>query len=70
MLFQIPIGTLLVCRVCALLFEEGTRVRVFLLFTFGMATHYALDVLLIHVSGGSPLLWPLSWGMAAPVGAA
>jgi hypothetical protein len=50
MLFHIPIGTLLVCGLCALLFEEGTRVRVFLLFTFGMVTHYALDVLLIHVS--------------------
>jgi hypothetical protein len=60
-LFHIPVGTLLVCGVCALLFEEGTRVRVFLLFAFGMATHYALDVLLIHVSGGLALLWPLSW---------
>ena len=35
--------------------------RMFLLFAFGMATHYALDVLLIHVSGGLALLWPLSW---------
>jgi len=61
MLFHIPIGTLLVCGLCALLFEEGTRVRVFLLFTFGMVTHYALDVLLIHVSGGLMLLYPLSW---------
>jgi hypothetical protein len=60
-LFHIPVGTLLVCGVCALLFEEGTRVRVFLLFAFGMVTHYALDVLLIHVSGGLALLWPLSW---------
>ena len=33
----------------------------FLLFAFGMATHYALDVLLIHVSGGIVLLYPLSW---------
>ena len=61
-LFHIPIGTLLVCGVCALFFEEGTRVRVFLLFAFGMATHYALDGLLIHVSGGLMLLYPLSWG--------
>ena len=35
--------------------------RVFLLFAFGMATHYALDVLLIHVSGGLASAWPLSW---------
>ena len=61
-LFHIPVGTLLVCGVCALLFEEGTRWRVFLLFAFGMATHYALDFLLIHVSGGLALLYPLSWG--------
>jgi hypothetical protein len=60
-LFHIPIGTLLVCGLAALLFEEGTRVRVFLLFAFGMATHYALDVLLIHVSGAFMLLYPLSW---------
>jgi hypothetical protein len=60
-LFHIPIGTLLVCGFGALLFEEGTRVRVFLLLAFGMVTHYALDVLLIHVSGGLVLLYPLSW---------
>ena len=60
-LFHIPVGTLLVCGMCALLFEQGTRVRIFLLFAFGMATHYVLDVLLIHVSGGLALLCPLSW---------
>ena len=35
-LFHIPIGTALVCALCALLFEEGIRVRVFLLFVVGM----------------------------------
>jgi len=60
-LFHIPVGSLLVCGVCALAFEEGTRMRIFFLFAFGMATHYVLDVLLIHVSGGLALLWPLSW---------
>jgi hypothetical protein len=35
--------------------------RIFFLFAFGMATHYVLDVLLIHVSGGLALLWLLSW---------
>src|SRR5665647_2951139 len=43
MLFHIPIGTLLVCGLCALLFEAGMRKRVFLLFAFGMMLHYALD---------------------------
>lgn len=61
-LFHMPVGTLLVCGLGALLFEGGTRMRVFLLFTFGMATHYALDGLLIHESGGLMLLYPLSWG--------
>jgi hypothetical protein len=61
MLFHIPVGTLLVCGLCALLFEAGTRERVFLLFTFGMVTHYALDALLISVTGGLVLAFPLSW---------
>jgi len=60
-LFHIPIGTALVCALCALLFEEGIRVRVFLLFALGIVTHYALDVILINVSGGLMLLNPLSW---------
>jgi len=55
-----PIGTLLVCG-SAPCCSKRTRVRVFLLFTFGDVTHYALDVLLIHVSGGLMLLYPLSW---------
>jgi hypothetical protein len=60
-LFHIPIGTALVCALCALLFEKGIRVRVFLLFAVGIVTHYALDVILINVSGGLMLLYPLSW---------
>jgi len=60
-LFHIPAGTVIVCGLCALLFEGGTRVRVFLLFAFGMGTHYALDVLLMHVTGGIVFLYPLSW---------
>jgi hypothetical protein len=60
-LFHIPVGTALVCGVCALFFEEGTRERVFLLFAFGMVTHYALDVLLVQVARGLVLLYPLSW---------
>jgi len=62
-LFHIPVGTLLVCGLCALLFEEGTRERVLLLFVFGMVTYYALDMLLISVTGGLMLAYPLSWGM-------
>jgi hypothetical protein len=60
-LFHIPIGTLLACALCAPLFEEGIRLRVFLLLAFGMVTHFALDVILINTSGGLVLLYPLSW---------
>ena len=59
--FHILVGTLIICGMCALLFEEGTRERAFLLFAFGMVTHYALDGLLISVTGGLVLLYPLSW---------
>jgi hypothetical protein len=60
-LFHIPVGTVLVCGLCALLFEAGTRKRVFLLFVLGMVTHHALDALLISVTGGLVLAFPLSW---------
>ncbi|MGB9370427.1 MAG: hypothetical protein WCB79_00595 [Halobacteriota archaeon] len=45
------VGVLLVCRACALLFEEGVHMRILLSFAFGICTHYALDGLWIHVSG-------------------
>lgn len=60
-LFHIPIGSLFVCGLCALFFEEGTRWRAFLLFALGMATHYLLDVILISVGGGVAVVFPLSW---------
>ena len=59
--FHILVGTLIVCGMCALLFEEGTRGRAFLSFAFVRVTPYALDVLLIGVTWGLVLLYPLSW---------
>ena len=54
-----PIGSLLSAALIALLFIEA--VVVFSLFVLGFTTHFALDLLLGHVSGGMLLLFPVSW---------
>jgi hypothetical protein len=54
-----PIGSLLSAALIALLFTEV--VVVFSLFVLGFTTHFALDLLLGHVSGGMLLLFPVSW---------
>ena len=55
-----PIGSMLSAALLSLLFEE--RKRIFYLLIFGAALHFALDFLLMHVSGGMLLLFPFSWG--------
>lgn len=54
-----PIGSLLVAGLISLLFYESTVV--FLLLVLGFITHYMLDFLMGHVSGGMLLLFPFSW---------
>jgi len=54
-----PIGSLVSAGLIALLFSEVFVV--FSLFFLGFATHFALDLLLGHVSGGMLLLFPVSW---------
>jgi hypothetical protein len=54
-----PACSLLVAGLISLLFYEPTVV--FLLLVLGFTTHYMLDLLLKHVSGGMLLLFPLSW---------
>ena len=54
-----PVGSLLSAALIALLFTEA--VMVFALFVLGFATHFALDLLLGHVSSGMLLLFPVSW---------
>jgi hypothetical protein len=54
-----PIGSLVSAGLIALLFSEVFVV--FSLFFLGFATHFALDLLLGHVSGGVLLLFPVSW---------
>jgi hypothetical protein len=54
-----PIGSLVSAGLIALLFSEVFVV--FSLFVLGFTTHFALDLLLGHVSGGMLLLFPVSW---------
>jgi len=54
-----PIGSIFIAGLISLLFYES--VTVFLLLIFGFTTHYMLDFLMGHVSGGMLLLFPFSW---------
>ena len=54
-----PVGALLVAAAAAFLFPRVKQA--FLLLALGVATHFGLDLLLRHVSGGMKLLFPLSW---------
>ena len=53
-----PAGSLLVAALISLLFYD---LMVFLLLTLGFVTHYMLDFLMGHVSGGMLLFFPFSW---------
>ncbi len=53
-----PAGSLLVSALISLLFRDSI---VFPLLVLGFATHYFLDFLMGHVSGGMLLLFPFSW---------
>jgi len=54
-----PAGALLSASLISLLFY-GT-IFVFSLLSLGLTTHFALDLLLKHVSGGMLMLFPFSW---------
>ena len=57
--FHTPIGSALVAAMISLMFSK--RMRAFCLLAFGVATHYALDSLLLHANGGMVLLFPFDW---------
>jgi hypothetical protein len=57
-----PVGSMLSAALFSLLFEEIKRKLIFSLLILGASTHFALDFLLMHVSGGMLLLFPFSWG--------
>ena len=54
-----PVGSVLSAGLIALLFSEVFIV--FALFVVGFTTHFVLDLLLGHVSGGMLLFFPVSW---------
>ncbi len=54
-----PVGSFLVAGLASLLFKE--KKTAFLFFSLGILTHYALDILMIQVSDGLYLFYPVSW---------
>lgn len=56
---HVPTGSLIVAGIFSLLFPE--KKKAFLFLGLGILTHYILDGLLEHVSGGMYLLFPFSW---------
>jgi hypothetical protein len=58
-LLHTPVGSLLVAGTASLLFSESVFVFGFLI--LGVTTHFMLDLLLGHVSGGMLLFFPVSW---------
>jgi len=48
-----------VAALASLFFEK--KKYVFLFFGLGILTHFAVDLLLIQISGGIYLLYPFSW---------
>jgi hypothetical protein len=54
-----PFGALLLAGGIALFFKDLPKA--FLSLGVGVGAHFCLDVLLVEVGGGEPLLFPLSW---------
>ncbi|MCE5213849.1 MAG: metal-dependent hydrolase [Methanobacterium sp.] len=57
---HLPIGSLIITTIMALLFKEKKSAFLFLL--LGMVTHFGLDLLLENVGGGIILFYPFYWG--------
>jgi hypothetical protein len=56
---HIPSGSIIVAGIISLLFPEKKKAILFL--GLGVLTHYCLDIILEHVSGGIYLFYPFSW---------
>lgn len=54
-----PFGALLIALIIALFFQDVKKA--FIPLMIGVATHFILDMFLLNVSGGMPLLFPFSW---------
>jgi hypothetical protein len=57
--FHIPLTSLVLAGLISIFFQK--KKLAFLFLTLGVLTHYALDVLLIHVGEGYYLFFPISW---------
>ncbi len=57
---HMPTGSVIVAGMISLFFPA--KKKTFLFLGLGVLTHYVLDLLLEHVSGGIYLLFPFSWG--------
>ena len=58
-ILHIPSGSIIVAGMISLLFPE--KKKAFLFLGLGVLTHYCLDLILEHVSGGIYLLYPFIW---------
>lgn len=56
---HLPTGSFVIAGMISLLFPN--KKQTFLLLGLGVFTHYALDLILEHVSGGIYLFYPFSW---------
>ena len=56
---HLPSGSFLLAGIISLLFPE--KKKAFLFLGLGVITHYSLDIILEHVSGGIYLFYPFSW---------
>lgn len=57
---HMPVGSLLSVALISAFFLRPREAFPFMV--LGVGTHYALDMLLRHVSGGMLMLFPFSWG--------
>jgi hypothetical protein len=56
---HLPSGSIILAGIISLLFPE--KKKTFLFLGLGVLTHYSLDLILEHVSGGIYHLFPFSW---------
>ena len=54
-----PIGALIFGGLFSLFFIDSKKVFIFL--SFGILSHFILDIILVHVAGGIKLIFPFSW---------
>jgi hypothetical protein len=56
---HLPSGSIILAGIISLLFPE--KKKTFLFLGLGVLTHYSLDLILEHVSGGIYLFFPFNW---------